>query len=219
MKTVSKSGRELSYVIEKKRIKHTYFRLKDNHVHITTHKFVKESQIIALLNQKFDVLYDKLNHKTLIPDDQIRLWNHLYKLIVRQGKFRYEIVDDTVICYADTNDINQIKKMIYNIETISMTESLKPKIKETIARVGIDELPYKFKYLKSKYGSYHKKHNEITLNTFLSTLEPVFLEYVIYHEYAHAKVFNHSKAFYQVLDQMLVNHKNIQKTLKKMEII
>ena len=111
------------------------------------------------------------------------------------------------------------EKMIYKKEMIKMVEVLRPKILTTLELVGIKELPYQYKYLKSKYGSYHKRHLEITLNTFLATIDPLYLEYVIYHEYAHHKVFNHSKAFYDVLDEMMINHRLIQKRLKKMEII
>ena len=47
----------------------------------------------------------------------------------------------------------------------------------------------------------------------------IYLEYVLYHEYAHKIVFNHSKDFYDILDSWMTGHKNIQKALKKMAII
>jgi len=219
MKILEKEGKTLPYQIIKKNIKHTYFRLKKDHVLITTNRFVKEKQIVSLLRQKFDDLHERLNQKPVLQEDQIRLWQKTYTLIIKEGKFHYQVLEDEVVCYSKQNDIDKIRKLIYKQEIIKMMQSLKYKIDETLNRVGIKECPYKFKYLKSKFGSYHKKHHEITLNTFLATIDPIFLEYVIYHEYAHHKVFNHSKAFYDVLDQMMINHKMIQKTLKKMEII
>ena len=92
-------------------------------------------------------------------------------------------------------------------------------IEETISRKGLSILPVKLKYLKSKFGSYHRKNNEITLNTFLARLDKIFLVYVIYHEYAHALVFNHSKDFYHLLSEFMPNHKVYQKDLKKIAII
>lgn len=219
MKILEKDGKFIYYHIVKKQIKHTYFRLKKDHVLITTNKHVKEAQIVSLLKQKFDVLHHRLNKTVKLEDHQIRLWQKTYHLILKPGRFDYHISDCEVICNTSIDDINQTRKMIYKQEMKNMMNLLKDKIKQTLDYVGLDECPYKYKYLKSKFGSYHKKHHEITLNTFLATIDPIFLEYVIYHEYAHHKVFNHSKGFYDVLDQMMPNHKNIQKTLKKMEII
>ncbi len=219
MKELKKDGRILPYLIEKKKIKHTYFRLKKDHIHVTTNKFVKESQIIELLYNKFDILHKRLNQKTKLEDNQIRLWDKNFELKILPGKFKYVIYEKEVICYSNLEDTEKIRRHIYKQELILMMENIRYKIVNTLSKVEIHELPYKFKYLKSKFGSYHKKHQEITLNTFLATINPIFLEYVIYHEYAHHKVFNHSKAFYQVLDNMMLNHKNIQKTLKKMEIL
>lgn len=219
MKTIEKDGHLLPYVLEKKKIKHTYIRLKKDHVHVTTSKLVNESRIIDLLFKKFDILYKRLNNRIKLDDQHIRLWQKNYELSILKGKFSYKIEGQNVICTSHLDDVDKIRKLIYKEELIHMIKEIRPKVLSTLNKVGIHELPYKYKYLKSKFGSYHKKHQEITLNTFLATIDPIFLEYVLYHEYAHHKVFNHSKAFYQVLDNMMLNHKNIQKTLKKMEIL
>jgi predicted metal-dependent hydrolase len=42
---------------------------------------------------------------------------------------------------------------------------------------------------------------------------------VIYHEYAHAIVFNHSKDFYNLLGEFMPNHRLYQKDLKRIAII
>jgi len=96
---------------------------------------------------------------------------------------------------------------------------IKPEFEAIIARKGLRLIPIKLKYLKSKFGSYHRKNKEITLNTFLARLNPIYLSYVIYHEYAHAIVFNHSKDFYNLLGEFMPNHRVYQKDLKKIAII
>jgi predicted metal-dependent hydrolase len=73
--------------------------------------------------------------------------------------------------------------------------------------------------MKSKFGSYHRKNHEITINTILAKLDQSYLFYVLNHEYAHTKVFNHQKAFYHLLEEMHPNCKQIQKDLKKIAII
>lgn len=218
-KIIEKDGKTLQYQIEKKKIKNTYFRLKEDYVHITTNKYVKEIDIKNLLYDRFEKLHDRLKTRIPLEDNQIKLWDKVYQFQIKPGRFQYEIYDDIVICQSLETDIKKIKKIIYKEELSKKIKTLRTKILTTLDKVDIEELPYKLKYLKSKYGSYHKRHQEITLNTFLATLDPVYLEYVIYHEYAHHKVFNHSKAFYNVLDEMMTNHKKIQRQLKKMEII
>lgn len=219
MNILEKNGQSIKYHIERKKIKHTYVRVKEDYVHITTNSKVKEHLILNLLNERFDDLYQKLSKKQVIKDHEIRLWQQTYKFHLEPGKFEYEIDGDHVYCKYPKLNAFEAKKAIYKKEVKMMVEYLRPQILNTLNQVGINELTYKYKYLKSKFGSYHRRHLEITLNTFLATIDPIYLEYVIYHEYAHHKVFNHSKAFYDVLDQMMINHKKIQKTLKKMEII
>lgn len=219
MKQVIKNGCMISYEIERKKIKNIYFRTKEDYVHVTANKYVSQKDIAILIEHKFDVLYQRLQRKTLFKDNEIRLWDKLYTIEIIPGRFKYRIEKDIVFCQTMEKDIQKIRKKIYLKEMNKMVELLKERVTQTLNLVQIDVLPYKFKYLKSKYGSYHRKNLEITLNTFLATLDPIYLEYVIYHEYAHHKVFNHSKAFYQVLDQMMTNHRVIQKRLKKMEII
>ena len=97
--------------------------------------------------------------------------------------------------------------------------NIQDKINQKISTKGLKPCPFKLKYLKSKFGSYHRKNKEITLNTFLARLNPIYLEYVIYHEYAHAIVFNHSKDFYNLLSEFMPNHRVYQKDLKRMAII
>lgn len=219
MNQIEKNGYRLPYMIQRKKIKNIYFRIKDDYVYVTANKYVSEKDIKKLIETKFDVLYKRLQRKDFIKDDEIRLWNKLYKIDIKPGRFKYEIIDDIVICQTNEIDIQTIRKKIYLKEIILMMARLEHQVNNTLYQVGINALPYKYKYLKSKYGSYHKKHQEITINTYLASLDPIYLEYVIYHEYAHHKVFNHSKAFYQVLDEMMINHKVIQKRLKKMEIM
>ncbi|MCD4826447.1 MAG: M48 family metallopeptidase [Acholeplasmataceae bacterium] len=219
MKQVEKNGCIIPYHIERKKIKNIYFRAKDDYIYVTANKYVSQKDIAILIEHKFDILYKRLQRKVSFKPDEIRLWSKFYKLDIVFGRFAYEIKDDHIICKTKEIDIQKVRKKIYLKEMIKMTDILKDRIALTLKQVDIEALPYKYKYLKSKYGSYHRKNLEITLNTFLATLDPIYLEYVIYHEYAHHKVFNHSKAFYQVLDEMMINHKVIQKRLKKMEII
>ncbi|MGE4319950.1 MAG: YgjP-like metallopeptidase domain-containing protein [Acholeplasmataceae bacterium] len=211
-----KNGKNIRYQIVIKNNKHTYFRIKDDYVLVTTNKKMVHL-IDAYLNEHFESLYQKLNRKASVNSDMIQLRGKSYHLTFHEGRFRYEISDDEVMAFG--KDIMTTKKKIYMNEIKKMITDVHPKVLSVIVKNQLKELPIKYKYLKSKFGSYHKKHDEITLNTFLATLEPIYLEYVLFHEYAHKIIFNHSKAFYDILDTWMIEHKIIQKALKKMVII
>ncbi|MFA6800685.1 MAG: M48 family metallopeptidase [Acholeplasmataceae bacterium] len=216
MKKLIKNNLSIQYKIEIKKIKHTYLRIKDGYVLVTTNKKM-QPVVEQFLNEQFDKLYEKLKKQTKIDNHTIQIRGVKYSFKFLEGIFSYQIINDQVIAYGV--DIESTKKLIYLSELKQMMADVHPKVIKVIAARHLHELPIKYKYLKSKFGSYHRKHDEITLNTFLATLDEKYLEYVLYHEYAHKIQFNHSKDFYDILDSWMIGHKNIQKALKKMVII
>lgn len=213
--TFQKDGKTIRYQIVIKNNKHTYFRIKDDNVLVTTNKKMVHL-IDSYLYEHFNSLYQKINRKPEVSANSIQLRGKSYHLSFHEGRFRYLISDSEVMAWG--KDIMSTKKKIYINEIKKMIVDVHPKVLKVIANNQLKELPIKYKYLKSKFGSYHKKHDEITLNTFLATLDPIYLEYVLFHEYAHKIIFNHSKAFYDILDTWMIEHKIIQKALKKMVI-
>lgn len=220
METFEKNGKVISYQIVHKRIKNTYFKVKDGYIMVNCHPITKKSSILAYIDRRFEQLYNKIQiFQTVDPDDKIKLWDKTYELMVSHGRFRYIVHSDLVVVWSSKKDILSVKKQVYAHELEAQIKKIKKEIEQTIALKGLRPLPYKIKYLKSKFGSYHRRNNEITLNSFLATLDPIYLKYVILHEYGHAVVFNHSKDFYDVLDEFMPNHRVYQKDLKKIAII
>lgn len=220
MDSYQKGDLSIKYHIIHKKMKNTYFRIKDDYVQITTNMYTSKKQILLYLDEKFEKFYLALKkHSQKESDSHITLWGTTYHFIVHEGRFSYEIHDDTLIVYTNKKEIIHIKKTIYQHEMLKKIKEIHPQIVQVIRSRGLYQLPIKLKYLKSKFGSYHRKHHEITLNTFLATLPDIYLTYVIYHEYAHAIVFNHSKDFYNLLSELMPNHRIYQKDLKKIAII
>lgn len=215
MKTYEKEGRILPYEILYKPIKNTYFRIKNGHLVITTHRMTPKPLILSYIDRKFDAFYKQFSkEKTDESDDIIMLGGKTYDLFVTQGRFRFQIDEASVWVRSMSENISEIKKRIY-LETLKETlGTILPEVEAKVSSYGITRRPIKLKYLKSKYGSYHRKHMEITLNTFLARLDPIYVTYVLYHEYAHAKVFDHSQSFYALLSEFMPNHREYQKALK-----
>jgi predicted metal-dependent hydrolase len=220
MEIIKKDELQIHYEIKYKKIKNTYFRINNQKLVVTTNKYTSKKVISNYILNKFDVFYERLTKDGQTePDDQITLWNKKYYLKIFEGKFNYFILDQEIIAYSKSKDLKKIKKEIYKVEIKKKLNEVLDSIYITIKKQGLNPLPIKLKYLKSKFGSYHRKNKEITLNTFLARLDSIYLVYVIYHEYAHALVFNHSKDFYNLLSIWMPNHKAYQKDLKKIAII
>lgn len=215
---IEKEGKTLPYRITYKSIKHTYYRVKQGFVDVTTNRRYPKTTMITFLHTHFDRFYTLINEQTMESNQEIYIWGYRYNLITYQGNFKYQIIDDT-IHLSTRSDIKTAKKRIYHDETMKAYHTIKEQLKPVLASEGITLIPITYKYLKSKFGSYHRKHHEITLNTYLARLDPIFLTYVLYHEYAHTKVFDHSLRFYQLLDRLMPGHKTIQKRLKSVVII
>jgi len=215
MQTFEKNGKILPYQIIIKRNKNSYFRIRNGMLVVTTNRLTSKRTILSYIELKFDQFYEQLtkdNHQE--HSNEIMLWGQKYELSIESGRFAYVIDSNKVHVYTQLTDMDVIKKRIYLAELKKALIDMLPPVETLIQSFGITPKPIKLKYLKSKYGSYHRKHMEITLNTFLARLNPVFTEYVLYHEYAHAKVFDHSKHFYNLLGEFMPKHKEYQKALK-----
>lgn len=221
MDKIEKDGKVLPYIIIHKKNKHTYFRVKNDGVYITTSSKNK-TLVKEVLLARFDYFYEtyiKLVNKSTF-NNQIKLENKIYNLeYVESKKFSYKILEDIIIIYGQKDKINVYIRKIYLNHLTEMLKQIIGAVNETIIKNGINPRPIKLKYLKSKFGSYHRIHDEITLNTFLATQNIKYLEYVLYHEYAHVKHFDHSKAFYDFLKKLMNDYEIYHNALKKIAII
>jgi predicted metal-dependent hydrolase len=220
MKQLNKNNQTLKYDIVYKPIRHTYFKIKSDYILISTHRSVNQDIITRYLDTHFDKFMKKIENLNPHQNEgQIILKGQPYELVLKTGRFKYEITDQEVIVHTQSSgDLMTIKKRILALELKKTVEALNPMIQTVISRDGLELRPIKIKYLKSKFGSYHKKNDFITLNSFLATCDIELLIYVLYHEYAHVLVFNHSKNFYDQLQKWLPNHRVYQKRLKSIAI-
>lgn len=76
----------------------------------------------------------------------------------------------------------------------------------------------KLRTMTSCWGTCNYVKNIITLNTNLiyCTKEQIF--YVIVHEFAHLLVHNHSKDFYNIVEEFCKDYKEIRKSMRNIQI-
>ncbi len=76
----------------------------------------------------------------------------------------------------------------------------------------------RFKKLTSKWGSCHTKKGILTFNTNLMYAPKECVDYVIYHEYTHFLVPNHSAKFYDELSKVCPDWKVLRKRIKEISL-
>lgn len=221
MKIYEKNQKSLPYQVIFKKNKNAYFRVKPDGLYVTAPKKSADA-VLKVIDDRFDVFYEayKRTLERLKPKNEIYLSGVKYDIVlIVQSTFHYEVKDNTINIYGNRDKLNLYIKKIYLDHVTSMTASILDEVNETLKKHGLKPRPIKFKYLKSKFGSYHRFNDEVTLNTFLATLDSNYLKYVLYHEYAHVVHFNHSKAFYDFLEKLMPDYKVYHKSLKKIAII
>ena len=72
---------------------------------------------------------------------------------------------------------------------------------------GLTVLPnFIVRYCTSYWGKCFYTRNEIRLSAYLYGTPPEVVDYVIYHEYAHFLVHDHSPAFYKTVAKMMPSY-------------
>ena len=159
MDIYEKNGKAIPYEIHKKKIKNTYFRIKDGYLKVTTSSFSKKKLILTYIDLKFDQIYDKLEKtKQEEPINQIMLWGQTYELKVSHGRFKFEIDNDEVLVSSTKTDVNIIKKHLGKKDALR-------------------------KYLKKEITSVFPPTTVAATDTVLSGLPPISSGYIGWTQY------------------------------------
>ena len=87
---------------------------------------------------------------------------------------------------------------------------------ETFRLAGYD-IPFPnicYRKMKSRWGSCTAGKGKITLNIMLIETPMVCIEYVVVHELAHFVVQDHSKRFYEVMDRVMPEHREVRRMMR-----
>ncbi len=198
--TFTKDQETIVFEVVYKPIKHVYFKDLGDYIRISCSPKMKQKDIIKILDHNFDKIMKLKQRKVKTKTHKYQLWGQA----IDEVTFYHGLV---------VNEKNLIKR--YILETEQQIKLFEEKLETVLKTLNLKLVPTKVKKLKSKYGSCQIVKKEITINAFMAKLDPIYLYYVLLHEYCHLNVANHSKAFYNELSKVLVNHKEIQKNLRK----
>lgn len=193
-------------IIYKKGKKNITFRFKNNKFIITSPNKISPNDLTNKLFKYGETLIKKSSSPLLICQDYVYiLGNKINIKNVNYIKFK----NDSYLYFDNLDDLkNKLNDKFYSLAIQYL------KYYQALMNINID-LKLKTSYLKTRYGSFSKRTNTVSLNTILYHYNIEYLKSVIVHELAHYYQMNHSKAFYQIVYKYYPNYKLVHKDLKK----
>lgn len=198
-------------ITRKKNIKGTYIRVKEDlKVYVSTNMFYPVFMIKDLLNKNYNELVKMINTQ------KVKLKNNegFYYL----GK-KYNVVytNDKSISFDEDNvymnkDFD-IDKWYKSKAKILFKNRLEEKYNEY--NKSIPHPTLRIRKMKTRWGVCNIKIHVITLNLELIKRDTKYLDYVIVHELTHLVHADHTKRFWNCVEENFPNYKRIVKEMKE----
>lgn len=216
------ADKEYKVVIERKRIKNIYLRVKGDALLITCPYYVTNKEIEKFIYLKLNWIYKTVNRKT--NDTKLNFNNSVfykgkeYRLIILQGNKNINIDEDTITVRCKSGDKEDAINVFYELSKNKLLEDifrLQDRYLSILKDYGYNKQPvYHVKNLKSMWGVCYNKKNIINISCKLIHFDDECLETILWHELLHFIIPNHSKRFYDVIELYMPKYKEILKTIK-----
>ena len=198
-------------IIRKRTTRNTYIRVKeDMKIYVTTNTFTLNIFIKDLLEKSYNEIA-----KMIETQKRKNINNDGFYYL---GK-RYNIV------YKDVRGIkldenNYYMKEGYDVDNFYKKEAskiFKEKLEENYNKFtrNIPEPTLRIRKMKTRWGVCNVRTHVITLNLELIKRDPKYLNYVIMHELSHLIHGNHSKRFWNLVEENCPGCKKIGKEMKE----
>ncbi|MFV0551729.1 MAG: M48 family metallopeptidase [Anaerorhabdus sp.] len=221
------NGIDFNVEIERKKNKNMYLRVKsDNTLFITAHPSVPIEQIFSFIEAREDwILKTVKKVKERELQNRRGIQGPILYLFGEKKYVRYELAarsyvlldDDIITFYLKEITDTEIEKTFVKFAKpmlMKILEIQRTRWDRVIEMYHINKLPtIKIKSLTSKWGSCLVEKAEITMNLKLIHYPLQCIDYVLWHEYVHLVVPNHSKRFYDLVEYHMPEYKNAKKLL------
>lgn len=177
----------------------TYFAAK---------KFVKNN--ISWIEKKFD-LFKLQKNKYYYLGNNI---NFIKKYYTNIKRFNYIYNNNSLIVEAEEFNNVSDEEIFNNWLKERAVSYIPPKVKEFSEVYNFNYKSVKIKNLTSRWGSCSNKRN-LSFNLKLMSFDTDVIDYVIVHELCHLKEMNHSKRFWNLVEEIIPNYKKHKLKLTK----
>ncbi len=190
--------------------RNTYIRVKkDLSIQVTTNRFTSTRAIQKLIEDN----YDKIVKMIAVQQKKLENSEGFFYL----GK-KYDIV------YVEYCDISFGQEKVFLNKNFDLDKWYKMQAKvlflshlDKIYHSFSRKIPYpklKIRKMTSRWGVCNVKLKTVTLNLELIKRDTKYLDYVIVHELSHLIHPNHSKAFWELVEENMKNYRECRKEMK-----
>ena len=202
----------ITYTLVTKQVKNINMRISSKgEVVVSANPFVPMDKIDDLVSWivKHQKSMQERSQKSMIDDKHIVLFGNSLKIRKTTGKYNHVSYDkDTlyVQCREQADPEKVIRQFLdklcrdvfLDIATLTF---------RSLSDYHLEFPDVKIRDMKSRWGSCTPAKNSITLNRKLIHYPFEFIEYVVLHEFVHFIQPNHSKAFYNIIENYMPDYK------------
>ncbi|MBQ8177164.1 MAG: M48 family metallopeptidase [Oscillospiraceae bacterium] len=232
-RTVVCSGREIRWILTRKRVKNLNLRIKpDGFVYVSANSRVTIAHIEDFIREKSDFILDALDrYETKSMEPQLPLADEIYEngdTFSYFGEYytlRIEISPkeavflhnkEIIVRTKNEEHVGKLLEKFYKDSTEALFQSLNKRTCEMFRAKGYDVplAELQIRKMTSRWGSCHYTKGKIVMNSRLALYPEMCAAYVFIHEYAHFTFPDHSKNFYAVVGQLMPDYKICVNILK-----
>lgn len=206
----------ITYTLVTKQVKNINMRISSKgEVVVSANPFVPMDKIDDFVSSKVSWIVkhqksmQERSQKSMIDDKHIVLFGNSLKICKTTGKYNHVSYDkDTlyVQCREQADPEKVIRQFLdklcrdvfLDIATLTF---------RSLSNYHLEFPDVKIRDMKSRWGSCTPAKNSITLNRKLIHYPFEFIEYVVLHEFVHFIQPNHSKAFYNIIENYMPDYK------------
>ena len=206
----------ITYTLVTKQVKNINMRISSKgEVVVSANPFVPMDKIDDFVSSKVSWIVkhqksmQERSQKSMIDDKHIVLFGNSRKIRKTTGKYNHVSYDkDTlyVQCREQADPEKVIRQFLdklcrdvfLDIATLTF---------RSLSNYHLEFPDVKIRDMKSRWGSCTPAKNSITLNRKLIHYPFEFIEYVVLHEFVHFIQPNHSKAFYNIIENYMPDYK------------
>ncbi len=232
-KKIILSGKYYDYEFERKRIRNINLRIRtDGTIYVSAPLSISDKKVEEFILSKEDFIINAINkvnlknENSLRPDSigsgtEVRIFGRK-RVVTLISSDRNEVLltdDNIFICIKDINN----SKLINRVYNKWRSDCLKQKILHIASEVQPQFIAmgarvpsgFKFRTMKSRWGSCKPGDGTLTFNYNLVEVPEDCIRYVVIHEYAHLLVPNHSDRFYRYVARVMPDWKEKRRILNE----
>ena len=219
-------GIRFEVIITKKKIRNIYLRLKDTTVSVSAPLFMADYKIYQFIESRKAWIYQaylsqqnrKLNGYRYQGGDLFYIFGRQYHLVREIGKSSVKIIDETIyLTYKDESEdgIHYLYKHL-DRQLLAKAQIYYEKFHYVLLNYGYLLTPeIHARIMTSRWGVCYVKKNRINISSYLIHYPLDCLEYIMIHEMTHFIIPNHSRRFYQIVENAMPDYKIADKKLKQ----